>query len=328
MAEEYQVSRTTLRRALQALEGRGWISPPDSTRGRRPAAVGGSASSGVRPAGGASTVLTLTPSLRGAPALLEQLADLRGKLGRSGLHVQLHETGVMAERKNPLASLRRLAEAWPGAVWVLNRMPRPVQRAVEREGWPAVVFGSVFDGVGLPFVDVDFRAAGRHAAGLCLSRGCRRIIVVVSRTTLAGDLETTAAVRETLARAGAPEPLVWRHDFNRARLTDRVDSELVGRPRSRDAVIVANLHHFLTLFTHLMYRGIRIPQDLGIICLSNDPVLERISPLPHRYDSGGRLTRYLADAVRSAVAGELPESRIVMPRLLEGRTLPVSRRGR
>jgi DNA-binding LacI/PurR family transcriptional regulator len=317
LADEYLVSRTTLRQALAILTKEKLIDGSVSTRSGR------SVKQKVRqePAQRLRQVMVLTPTLRGSPLLHEQLASLREMLSRAELPVHVQEASALIERAYPASGLRRIASRQPNTIWILHKMPEPVQIWFTKSGLPAVIFGSAFPGIALPSVDIDFHAVARHATGLCLARGHRRITLLTHRTNLAGDNRSLNAVTEQLALAGAPRPRVMHHDFNRLRLMDALDSEIVSRIGRCDALIVASHHHLLTALPHLLRRGIAIPADLSLIYLSNDLSVERLSPLPVRYDSGTTLVRRLVQAVKAIAGGEMPVSSLIIPKMLEGETL-------
>ena len=317
LAGEFLVSRTTLRRALSILAREKAIAPP---AGRQPArtlraAVEGDTRSKPQRA------CILTPTLHGSPLLIEQLGIMRGLLVPAGISVDVDEASSFIERRDPSPALRRTVGRHHASIWVLHKMPEAVQRWFAASGLPTVVFGSVFPGVALPGVDVDFRAAAHHATGLCLARGCRNFVLLLHRTTLAGDNRALEAVEEELARRGLPPPRVLRHDSNRMRLMDALDREIVAAPHACDALIVANHHHLLTALPHLMRRGIRIPGQLSVVHLSNDPSTERLSPLPSRYEPGPMLLRRLVAAIRTLAEGGIPKSSLIIPRLIEGESV-------
>ncbi len=316
LADEYLVSRTTLRQAVAILVEEGRIGAATSTRSGRKLKPGNQRRGPVQ----VNQAIVLTPSLAGSPILLEQLAVLRELLGSAGIQVRVHEAGALADQERTEPGLRRLLVRRPGAVWILHRMPRGIQEWFAHSKTPAVVFGSTFRNIELPSVDVDFGAVARHATGLCLARGFRNFTLLVNRTNLAGDLITVEALTDELRRSGAPPPRIMRHDFNRARLTDGLDHVFLPRRSRKEVLLISNQHHLLTALSHLLHRGVRIPEDLSVICLSNDPAIERLSPLPCRYDSGTALVRKLAAAVKGLTEGVPPASHRILPKLIKGET--------
>jgi len=318
LADEYLVSRTTLRAALCLLESEGCIGSAGSTRSGRAVRRRGAAG---RRLTGAGRVLFLTPSLRDDPVLLQQLGVLRELLGRSGVQVAVRDAAGFAAHRQPQRELQRIAADHPGAVWVLHKMPRAVQLAAQELHLPAVICGSAFAGIELPSVDVDFRAVARHAAGHCLGHGLTRLALLVHRTPLAGNEAIIEAVTAELHHHGVPPPLILRHDFHRDRLIATLDRHIVAAATRPDVLLVVNQLHLLTALSHLLHRQLRIPRDLSLVYLSNDPAIERLSPLPDRYDLGDRLMRRLAVAVKARLAGDIPHSQRLLPKYLKGETM-------
>jgi DNA-binding LacI/PurR family transcriptional regulator len=317
LAEEFLVSRTTLRQALAMLTKEQWIERSTSTRGGRSLKRTTENTSPCKP----RQVVVLTLLLQSSPLLHEQLASLREMLGHARLPVHVQEAGSLIERMAPDTSLRRIVNRHRDSIWILHKMPEAVQKWFACSELPTVIFGSAFPGIDLPSIDIDYRAVARHAAGLCLARGCRQISILVHRTTLAGDTRTVDAVTAQLALNGVPPPQVMHYDFNRLRLMDALDREIVARLDSRDALIVSNHHHLMTALPHLLRRGVRIPDDLSLVYLSNDLSAERLSPLPYRYDVGSAHIRRLVQAVKALADGEMPASSLLIPKLLKGETL-------
>jgi len=323
LAEEYLVSRTTLRRALAVLHDDGLVSPCGSTREGRVVLFPKRAKAGKRQG---DLVVVLTSSLGTSSLLLEHLAILRELLGRNGVRVEVNEAARLAEMGQPKETLARLAARNACAVWVLHKMPLQVQSAAQALGLPCVIYGSAFEGISLPCIDVDFHAVARHAAGRCLAKGMSRLALLVHRTNLAGDAIIVGEITALLAKAGAPAPMVLRHDFNRSRLIDALDLRIVPPGDRPDALLIVNQDHLVTALPHLLHRGLRIPEDISLLYLSNDPLVERFSPLPDRYDLGTLLTRRLARAAQALLAGEPAASCHLLPKMLTGETFTTQAR--
>ncbi len=270
---------------------------------------------------GSGTVHILTPSLADSPILLEQLAVVRGELAKVSATVVVNEIPHIVTQSSPRRALERLFSVHRGAVWVLHKMPLAIQEIAADMRIPCVVFGSVFPGIGLPFIDFDFTATARHAAGRCFAAGRTRLALVIHRTRLAGDALATEEVKRLTRQKGFSDPILIRHDFNRAALIDTLDFWITPPSEFPDAIIVLNQHHLLTVLPHLLRRGVAIPRRVSIIYLGNDPVVERLSPLPDRYGVGTALSSGLARMCYSLLSGERPSSRRLIPRALRGETL-------
>lgn len=315
LCEEFLVSRGTVRKALSLLESDGLIAAPESTRiGRRVARKS-------RPRTrlhADRSVIVLTPTLSQSPLLLEHIAILRELLGRVGVPVEVREVAHLTGIQHPNTPLANIASKAPNAVWVLHKMPHAVQSAAKSLGLPCVVFGSTFDDLKLPCIDIDFRAVAAHATGRCLAKGHTRLAAIVHRTPLAGDAVIVREISSQLDRSGAPPPLVLRHDFHRERLITSLDQRILPEAQRPHALLIANQHHLLTTLSHLQHRGLRIPQDISLIYLGSDPVTERLSPLPDRYDVGEQLPRRLAKAAQALLNGEIPTSSSILPEMAPG----------
>lgn len=321
LAEEYLVSRTAIRKALATLRNEGVIDAPASTRSGRRVLNPSPAASRPRHS---REVVFLTPAIRESPLVLEHLSNLRERLTRAGATVHVQEAGRLTEMRQPLSAITRLTSRHSEAIWILHKMPQPVQRTFADLGLPTLIFGSAFPGVTLPFVEVNFAAVARHAIGRCLARSYTRVALVVHRTRLAGDESMLREITTALDAAGAPPPVVLRHDFNRSRLMDALDEKLVRAAPRPQALLIANQHHLITAQSHLLRRGLSFPRDLALLYLNSDPVAERLSPLPDRYQLGNSLHDRLARAVQSLMAGESPSPVWLLPRAVSGETFPGS----
>lgn len=318
LAAEFLVSRTTLRAACAILETEGLLSPSQHTRCGRSLATSVKKGKINR---GQGSVHILTPSLADSPILMEHLAVVRGELAKASVAVVVNEIPHIASQSSPRRALDRLFSAHHGAVWVLHKMPLAVQETAAELRIPCVVFGSVFPGIKLPCIDIDFAATARHAAGRCFAAGRTRLALVLHRTRLAGDTLAADEVQRLTRERGLHDPILIRHDFNRSALIDTLDSLIARSLNFPDAILVLNQHHLLTVLPHLLRRGVDIPRRTALVHLGNDPVVERLSPLPDRYDVGNALSRGLARMCIALLSGERPSSRRLIPRAIRGETL-------
>jgi DNA-binding LacI/PurR family transcriptional regulator len=92
-------------------------------------------------------------------------------------------------------------------------------------------------------------------------------------------------------------------------------------PQRPTAFVVSHTHHYATVATHLAIRGLRVPDDVSLICRSEDPFLQFLRPTPAFYRTNMELAaKLLFEQVRHAIAGTAKpgEQRQLVPELVGG----------
>jgi DNA-binding LacI/PurR family transcriptional regulator len=321
LCSKLQVSRVTLRAALAQLEREGLLK---GGQGRRREAV---VSARRVPSDSASKVVALL-----SPVPLEAMQrfalywidDLREHLGAAGYRLELPLTSL-GKTARPERGLAALALRLRPAGWVLYQSAAPVQEWFARRGLPCVVAGSCHPAVQLPAVDLDYRAACRHAAALFLARGHRCLAFLNPDPGLAGDQESAAGFREALrgAESADSETLIAGHTGTIPSLCQRVDA-LLRRPRRPTAWLVSKPHHFLTVTGCLARRGVRVPDEVALISRDHDGFLEHMLPSVARYVANpDAMARRISRIVLELVAGGAvkPVCHRLMPGFVDGETL-------
>ena len=188
---------------------------------------------------------------------------------------------------------------------------------------PCLVAGSCAPGIALPSVDVDYRAACRHAGDVLWRKGHRRIALVLAQDAYGGDVTSEEGLRESLHRMSDIHLRVLRHDGTAAHLCTLLDKAMRASPPPT-AYVVAHPLHTLTVMMHLLRRGKRIPQDVAVISRDDDPSLQSTSPPVARYATNPvHFARRVSMAARQlAEIGTLPAHAIrLMPNFLPGETV-------
>jgi DNA-binding LacI/PurR family transcriptional regulator len=315
-----QVSRTTLRAALEDLQRKGWLQV-SNRRGRRIAARRAARAPGTP----RQEIAVLSPRSYGAMSFftLCALDGLREKLAKAGYVTQLHVDPACFSG-HPDRALDRLVLAHPAAVWVVLGSKEPLQRWLIRKRVPALVIGSCASEFPLPSLDVDLRAVCRHAAGVLLRKGHRQLALVLPQDAYAGDVVSEEGFREAMAsRRGMAPPRIIRHDGTAAHLGSLLDAALQSR-NPPTAFLVAPAMQTLTVMMHLMRRGKHIPRDAAVISRGDDPALLAATPAVTRYAiNPEQFARRLSTAVRQlAESGSLPARAIrLMPAFFPGETV-------
>jgi DNA-binding LacI/PurR family transcriptional regulator len=318
LCQRLHVSRTTLRAALATLTREKWLR---SARGQTRQIVKRSAPRAE--AGGSGRILLLTgvpvDLLGGTPMFL--LDELRQELAQAGFDPAVSAGRIwLAQRPEP--ALERLMRSCNPVACVLFSVTAAIQHWFMVRGLPCLVVGSCHPGVTLPNVEVDFQALGQHAAQQMISRGHRRIAVVVPALGMAGELKMVSGVLAVTNEVDGVAVRVVEHDGSPAMLRRRIEGLLQSKPPT--ALLVAGAPYVVTVMTVLGRAGIRVPEEMSVISRDHEPYLDYLVPEPTRYRVPPvQFSRRLLRAMLAlAQGGSVPlRSRLILPQFTLGRTL-------
>jgi len=178
---------------------------------------------------------------------------------------------------------------------------------------PAIVLGSAFPGLPLTSIDSDYRSMGHHAAGLFLGKAHRRIVWMVPESRPCrghGNREDFSTASDGASGSDLIQKI----------------SQLFASPAPSTAFFVISPFATTALVTHLLSRGLRIPQDVSVITRDYDPLLEWIRPpsahyIPPLRRIASRISRL---AVEMATSSPFPLYHIqIMPQFCCSESLTV-----
>jgi LacI family transcriptional regulator len=321
LCETLQVSRSTLRRALAQLKRSGAVRPVHGAGNR---IVRGTARPRSRLRSHNVALLVPEPLERLRPTQTLWIDELRAMLGERGcqLHV-MH--GRQYFRSTPGAALEKLVRQHPHGCWVLMLANAACQQWFARRGLPCVIAGTRHAGVDLPFRDLDHRAACRHAAGVLLALGHRRLAFIAQKSPFAGDIESEAGFLEGVrtARHATATATICRHDAAAASITQALKRLMVS-PVRPTALVVPNAYHCLAVVSGLARLGWRVPEQVSVISRDEDPFLAFLVPEVARYVASPHvLARGLLQPVLELLEGGAVGKRAawLMPRFVRGASL-------
>lgn len=280
LCDSLRVSRNTLRAALQQLKREELI---DSRHG-----AGNRIK--VRPTPKSVTlrshdvaILTPDPLEQLRPTQTLWIDEMRAMLSERGCRLHVFH-GRQYFRANPGPALAKLVMQQSHGCWILMLSNEKTQAWFEQNSIPCVVAGSVHRGISLPFRDLDHKAMCRHAAGVMLGEGHRKIGLVIPKSRLAGDLESEegflAGVRHS-PHAEA-EAVIGNYEPTPAGLCNSL-GRLMAHKRPPTALLVANPYYYLTVISWLNQRGLRVPQDVSVLSRDDELFLSYVLPTPARY---------------------------------------------
>jgi DNA-binding LacI/PurR family transcriptional regulator len=314
-----QISRITVRAALAELVAEKVVS---SGRGQRRQIL-------RRPKGWRSTrtkrVVLLTPIPFADLTRFELywIDEVRENLGEAGYHLEVRME-LARLNSNPRHALEELRQRLNPGGWVLLQSTRAAQQWFSTQGELAVIAGSRHPGVNLPFVDVDYRALCRHAAGRLLARGHRRLAFLSLNSGLAGDLESEQGFWEATQQSSSPATaVVLRHNRSPEDLSRRMTA-MLGRPDAPTGFLVSKAYHALTAIGCLRRRGLRVPEDVSIISRDSEPYLAHTVPPMTCYAADpAALARNISRSLISMISSGTVINREcrIMPQFIAGGTL-------
>lgn len=325
LCQTLQVSRNTLRAALQQMA--------DESRIERIHGTGNKIL--ARPAGpptearaGHVALLSPAPIERLRPMQSLWIDEMRALLSERGLKLRVfHGRHYFVGKPEP--ALERLVNRNPHACWILMLADENVQRWFADHRVPCVVAGSTHAGVDLPSRDLDHRAMCRHAAGVLLGLGHRRIAMLTHKSRRAGDLESEAGFVEGVKQSRHPdaEAVVLYHDDTVAGV-GVVVRRLLKLRQAPTALFVLQPHNYLAVATRLMQSGVKVPDDISLISRDDDPFLSFVVPLPTRYEVNPHLmAQSLLRPVLEVVEGQVVSQHTarIIPKFLRGESIAAPR---
>jgi len=280
-----RISRPTLRAVLTQLERESVIGPVVNKR-RQILAM--SKTRGKAVASRVIALLTPVPQQAMPPFVLFWVDALRELLAEAGYQLEVHASPHCFTAK-PASGLKKLTQRVPAAAWVMFRSTPVMQKWFVDQQLQAVIAGSCVDGMELPSVDLDYRATCRHAATMLMQKGHRRIALLLPDSAHGGDADSAQGFREAFATCDAV-PCVIPHHETVERVIESLNEALRRKP-APTAFLVARSIHTLTVVTHLLRLGHKLPRDFAIVSRDDDAFLDHVVP---------KVTRYSADASKFA----------------------------
>ena len=313
------VSRVTVRKALAELEREGWLCSAQGKRRRILAPTRHVSAANLR-----VILLTEMPLHRLHPFTIYWMDCLREQLNEAGYQLETH-VGPAAFGSKSAQTLEQLQKQFRPAGWVLFRSNERIQQWFSHQAMPCVIAGSRYPTVRLPSVDLDYRAACRHAVGQFLKRQHRHLVFLNPASGGAGDLESEQGFLEAAKAQGTAEvhAVVVRHDGTVPGICKQLDL-LLKQPGRPTAFLVSRPAFLLTTMSHLLRKHVRLPDDMALISRDDDSMLESMVPTVARYATdptvfARKISRMVLEIVQGAPLSHA-DARI-MPSFVPGQTL-------
>jgi DNA-binding LacI/PurR family transcriptional regulator len=193
---------------------------------------------------------------------------------------------------------------------------------LEQHEVPTILVGTGYSGINLPYIDVDHRALSRHATGVVIAAGHRRIALMAPGDLKAGDVESQRGFQE--ATTASPHHLelratVARFEGTVASMVRQLDRLFRG-PGRPTALVVPHSIYCLTIWSYFGGRGIQVPNDLSVIAHVGATELSYLLPEPAHYRINS--TTYVQKILRAILArisgGPVRQEAPILPEFIRG----------
>ena len=321
LCEMLRVSRPTIRTALQILEKNGLI---EIRHGRRNRLLAPSKRTTSQRQSRLIGLVTHEPFSHLTAATYQIISELRTQLAEHGFTTEV----LVCQANNAQTQRRKLAEFVRQnrvVCCVLMSVSKDVQQWCAEHSIPVLVLGSCHYEVKLPSLDIDYRSVCRHAGGIFLSKGHRRIALVVPNSGVAGDLASEEGFLEAVQRNPYSDARasIIRHNGTAQSIAAKLDIAFKSA-HAPTALLVAKPTHVFIVILYLLKRGLSVPDTVSFMARDYDHIFETVSPPISHYNLEGdafihRLSRLMLQLVDQ---GRLaPEPYLVFPKYVPGGTI-------
>jgi hypothetical protein len=279
LSERMQVGRNTIRQALAQLEKEKVVSEGHAGRRRKILKKTGRAKSPAAP----RRVILLTPE---DPQRLQihtlRDADILQRLF-TGINMDFDiMTSKAFSVENCDGILDKLTSIETADLWLMKNAPYSVQGYFDkRKDLSALVIGYTYPDIKLPFVTENTVAAARHAVGHLSARGHRSISILQQRSILAGHQKVLDAVKQLCDSKD-----MQLHTINFESFPDSLCRKVniaLESDNPPTAIITTRILDLIACLTYLENSGLRVPQDVSLISLFDDPLFDSVIPTITRY---------------------------------------------
>jgi DNA-binding LacI/PurR family transcriptional regulator len=184
-----------------------------------------------------------------------------------------------------------------------------------------VVFGGrpmSAEGPGAHYVDVDNVAAAREVTARLLAAGRTRVATIAGPANMAAGLDRLAGWTAELDAAGMPTDLVEHGDFSPASGAAAM-TRLLERGVPFDGLFAASAQMASGALSVLRSRGIRVPDELGVVAFDDDYFSQSAEPplttvAQPTVEVGARMAEVLMQMIDGA---EVPGATLLPTRIVE-----------
>lgn len=278
LAPELGVSRKTLEAALRQLETEGVLmrNGPRRRRSIEPR--------GVQPPPALRVSILLSEA---ADRQVGYVVDLQHELARVGHHTSFAEASI-SECGMSVRRIARMVENTPADAWVVAGGTWEVLQWFQEQSLPVCALFGRRRGLPIAGVGPDKPPAYALASRKLIAMGHRRIVLLARRMRrLPEPGSSERAFLNELAAHGIPRGPYHLPDWEESVDGFHAGLEALFRVTPPTALIIQEAVLFAAAQQFLARRGLRVPEDVSLICTDADPTFTWCKPsVAHiRWDS-------------------------------------------
>lgn len=300
LADELVVSKQIVREALSLLEAEGWIKNEGAGRARW--ITGGPADHGTRRL--LRVVVLFHDSMKN---LLSHTAHLmfetRRKIEAAGHVCVFSGTSISVMGGRP-SRLAKLVDAEKADAWIVVGAPRNVLEWFVARQVPVLAFGGRFQDLPLPCGATSMSGGIRSAMDILRDHGHRRVSLMVTDILKQPQPVPSVELFQSILREWGVTP----GEFHLPSYEETMEGvqrclDNLFRVTPPTALLVLDPSHCAAVLAFLAMRGLRVPQDVSLVCMMPDPVLRMWSPPLAHFDWPlsqhiNRMTRWVEGVAR------------------------------
>jgi len=319
LCERFQVSRPTLRQALKQLEKDGFLSNKQGQHRKIMVTVTKTPVDREK-----TTIGYLCPF-----STKEMFGYTSRKIAAIEHHIHQNELNFElfirpgCYNKSPAKALQTLMDETKIHIWILQQTNLEMQLWFQENHIPTIITGTRFDGIDLPYVDVDNSAACRHAVGLLLAKKRKSICFLKSMEMLPGDIQSERGFTQGINKNKSAKGRIARCKDTPEGIANKLDAIMESRNKP-DAFIMDEPSQAYCTASYLLQKGFRLPEDFSLICRTESHDFQFMQPsIAHYSRNTPELASRTAELGIKLSKGKAVEAKgiLIIPNFVPGRSI-------
>ena len=267
--------------------------------------------------------------VKGSPENMDAITSWR----LNNLQHDLHQAGMTLEifsegnEIRGLASLHieKLLATRKAACWIVFAGNHHIQDLFSRHPVSSFLVGTPHPDIDLPYIDIDFRAACRHAAGQLLRLGHQNIALIARDVKFPGTMASIEGFLEVAGLHSSSEVSAQVIKFDDdVRSISSLLKKIFKSSSAPTGVLTISAELALMTLTSCITAGLSVPRDFSLISRDFRHFLQYTEPSIVGYDINHsvfrkRLTKSVLELVDTGTV--TTKAGLVVPEMREGDSL-------